>query len=423
MNPISRVVLSAVLGALLAQGARAALVVPGADGTDGALNITSDTVIDLSQAVTASWDTGNSANSGRGVYDAQKWAVVFKYTDVNIAAGATVRFKNHASRAPVVWLVSGNVTIDGNLVLTGENWRPAPQLSEPGPGGFRGGRAASFYGAGQQSSGFGPGGGADFTQYDGYAYEGSGSYATRGTRGSDPYGNPSLLPLIGGSGGAGHWGGSYGGAAGGGAILIAVQNQLTLRGFINADGGTGAGGTTGGHGSGGGVRLIAARLSGSGSGIRAAAFGDAQSKGGDGRIRVERVANDATFSVAPDPSVIDLQENATAILWPPTGAPEVRVLSVGGVNTPADPRAEFGTFGPDIALPQVSQTQVLVETRYVEQASQVKVRVTPRSNGNFTEVAATVDSVVTTDPLVIRWRADLPVNIGYSAVQVKVVRP
>jgi len=58
----------------------AALVIPGANGTDGALTITTSTEIDLSQAVTAAWDSNNSANAGKGVYDASQWAVVFKYT-------------------------------------------------------------------------------------------------------------------------------------------------------------------------------------------------------------------------------------------------------------------------------------------------------------------------------------------------------
>jgi hypothetical protein len=53
------------------------------------------------------------------VYDADKWAVVFKYTSVNILGGKKLTFKNHATRAPVVWLVSGNVTISGTVDLSG----------------------------------------------------------------------------------------------------------------------------------------------------------------------------------------------------------------------------------------------------------------------------------------------------------------
>ena len=111
------------------------------------------------------------------------------------------------------------------------------------------------------------------------------------------------------------------------------------------------------------------------------------------------------------------------MLWPPSNAPEVRVVSIGGANAPADPRASFGSAGADVALPQATSTQVIIETTNVEQASQVKVRVTPRSNANATVVDATFSSQVSATPLVLRWTATLPVNTGYSAVQVKVVRP
>jgi len=63
---------------------------------------------------------------------------------------------------------------------------------------------------------------------------------------------------------------------------------------------------------------------------------------------------------------------------------------------------------------------VIIETVGVEQASQVQVRLTPRSNASF----STVDAVAGT-PVgnVIQWTADIPVGNGYSAIQVKVIRP
>jgi hypothetical protein len=424
MKHMTRHLLTA-LGALALAGAvRAAIIVPGANGTDGALNITANTVIDLSQAVIGLWDNDNTANAGKGVYDPAKWAVVFKYTEVNIAAGATVTFKNHASRAPVVWLVSGNVTVDGTVSLDGQGSLPSPALAEPGPGGFRGGAGnlpnvvpAAGFGVG--GGGYTIGGQGGQGLYVGGAY-GSKGDSLGGLPPSDPYGNPSLIPLLGGSGGGGGWQ-QFGGAGGGGAILIASQGTMLISGEIRATGGSGQplnwnSGT--GSGSGGGIRLIAQALSGAGN-IKA--LGGAG--GGVGRIRIERVANDASIIPLPDPSVIALSANATALLWPPSGAPEVRVVSIGAVNSPSEPRAEFGTVGADVALPLTTATQVLVETKNVEQASQVKVRGTPRSNGNFTEVVATVDSIVSSDPLVIRWKADLPVNVGYSAVQAHVIRP
>ena len=93
------------------------IVVPGAHDTDGVVNISSNTVIELSQAVTAAWDSDNSANEGNGVYDASEWAAVFKYSSVTIRSNATVTFKNHASWAPVVSLLAGDVLIEGGVNL------------------------------------------------------------------------------------------------------------------------------------------------------------------------------------------------------------------------------------------------------------------------------------------------------------------
>ena len=85
----------AVSLAAFAPAAFAQLTIPYADGSDGPLNLTNDTVIDLSQAVTGVW-TNTSGNSGKGIYDPTQWAVVFKYSSVNIASGATVTFSKAA---------------------------------------------------------------------------------------------------------------------------------------------------------------------------------------------------------------------------------------------------------------------------------------------------------------------------------------
>ena len=381
---------------LLTLGARAAITVPGADGSDGVLNITTNTVIDLAQAAPGNWDANNSANVGKGIYDASKWAVVFKYSSVTVATGATVTFTNHASRAPVVWLVSGNVSIAGNVSVDGQQFAVAPLLAEPGPGGFRGGMASYSTGP-KAGAGFGPGGG--FQQNNA---GGAGGYGTAGIGGSAPgapYGNPSLVPLLGGSGGAGDpefTTNREGGGGGGGALLVACTGTVTIGGEVRANGGTGRAigfNVDAGGGSGGGVRIVCSDLVGAGR---------VNATGGSG------------WQIAA---------NDTALLWPPSDAPEVKIISVGGAAAPADPRASFGSAGADVALPETTTTQVVIETRNVEQASQVQVRLTPRANTNASVINAAVSSVVSTTPLVVRWTATLPVNVGYSAVQVKVVRP
>jgi len=145
--------------------------------------------------------------------------------------------------------------------------------------------------------------------------------------------------------------------------------------------------------------------------------------GGLERIRIERVVNTSTLQVTPDPSVVPLDDGSTPQLWMPDNGPTVRIVSIGGEAPPDDPRAEFGSIGADVVLPQVTTTPVVIETVNVEEASVVTVRVTPRSDGNFTETAATVTEVIDDDPKTVRWTADVPVKNGYAAMQVKVVRP
>lgn len=146
----------------------AQIIVPGADGSDGAFSPTTNTVVPLQDAPSGPWN-GPNTMPGKGVYDPNQWAVVYRFTSVNIPANVTVTFTNHPSRAPVVWLVSGNVTINGTINLNGQQQTNVLVPAEPGPGGFRGGRRAVA--AGQPgSAGFGPGAG-DYP-------EGTGSYGT-----------------------------------------------------------------------------------------------------------------------------------------------------------------------------------------------------------------------------------------------------
>lgn len=400
---------------------QAQLTIPGADGSDGALVVDVNTTIDLAQAVagdgtTVKWDTNNAgANAGKGIYDPAKWAVVFKYSSVSVASGVTLTFTNHPSRAPVVWLVSGDVTIDGTVSVNGSNYATAPALAVPGPGGFRGGTGDFSVGVGD-GAGFGPGGGNRQAR--------GGSYAT----GPLPYGNPSLIPLIGGCGGSGpDRGSSIGGGAGAGALLIACAQTVTIDGSVTANGGAGAAyyfsDSTGG-GSGGGIRVVCDTLAGAGN-IRAlAGSGGRNAAAGLGRIRIERVANTSTLAPVPDPSVVPLTLGSTALLWPPSDAPTVKILTIGGVAAPNDPRAAFGMEGADVALGEVATIQVVIETVGVEQASQVQVRLTPRATASQVLVNAVVDHVENPGPPeVVHWTADVPVGNGYAAIQAKVVRP
>lgn len=405
-----RLIILFSLGWVFPFTAWAAIQIPGADGSSGVLNITEDTTIDLSLAGDGAWDDPNTAD---GLYDADQWAVVFNYSSVNIDPDVTLTFINHPSRAPVVWLVTGDVTISGTVSLDGSDAIHAPSLAEPGPGGFRG--ATGTYSGVTDSAGFGPGGG--FVDRQG------GNYG-EGSRG---YGNPSLVPLIGGSGGSAAPGDrTLGGGGGGGALLIACAATVTIDGEFRANGGDGLVyqySNRTGAGSGGGLRIVCDTLTGAGPFNALAGTSNGGGAASVGRIRLERVVSASTSSITPDPSVVPLTAGDTALLWPPSTAPRIEVVSIGGVGAPADPRAAFGATGADVALPETTSTPIVIRTTNVEEASTVEVRVTPRSGADAEVIDAAVDTVESATEPILLWTADLPVLTGYSAVQVRVVRP
>jgi hypothetical protein len=95
-KPIQFLSFLTLAAVIMISSACAQLSVPS-DGSDGALNITSNTVIDLSKALTKTW---SDPSSGNGIYDSNQWAVVFKYGSVNITTGAMVTFTNHYANPP-----------------------------------------------------------------------------------------------------------------------------------------------------------------------------------------------------------------------------------------------------------------------------------------------------------------------------------
>ncbi len=322
------VVLTCSMVAFSAPG-HATMIDVGSDGSDGSLIVTQDTVINLAEAPTAACTT---PGDGRGVYDPDKWAVIFKYSSVDIAAGATVTFVNHVKNAPVVWLVAGNVTVAGLVDLSGKKG-DASMFSDPGPGGFRGGSAPGTHSAG--SAGFGPGGGSVG------GVGGGGSYGTQGNGDAGPtYGSPEILPLIGGSGGT--YGYSWAGGPGGGAILIAAGGTIDCAGEIRADGANGSGTLNGGGpaGAGGAIRLLADRVVG--AGMLHARGNWYSHDGGAGRIRIE--ANAIEFPPGgsdPEYSALAPLDPGGPVVWPPSSYATLRVVAVAGVPVPEDPTPTF----------------------------------------------------------------------------------
>lgn len=364
---------TAVSVLLLASPALAGDFDSGSDGTDLALDCAAlfalnpecgevcdqacTVQIDLALAPNAPWDTP-SLEPGKGVYDADEWAVVFKYTTIDIPAGVTVTFHNHPKGAPVMWLATGNVTIAGSVRLDGADGSLAEGSSYaiPGPGGFSGG-----IGRVGGSAGFGPGGGGFTSNGSGGGYGSAGG----GTAGGAIYGTPSIEPLIGGSGGGADSNPVTAGGAGGGAILIASSETITLLGEISANGGVGF--SFGGSGSGGGIRLVANQISGLGM-LRALGGTPGAGLGGFGRIRVE-----ATSDMLVDRGDPPFTTSLPGLVFPEADAPSLRVTAINGKPVPVDPLATV--VSEDVAFTTELPVTIEIEGQNVPLGLFVTVRI------------------------------------------------
>lgn len=355
------------------------------DGSDGALSVTAgNLVIDLSQAVTGTWSDSNTANAGKGIFDPVKRAIVFKYSSVNIGSGRTVTFTNHPSRAPVVWLVQGGVTITGTLSLNGSAGTGNNIPAEPGPGGFRGGPKGSL----GNGIGFGIGG-SNFS---------NGTYITPASYAS-VYGNPSIIPLIGGSGSGPSAFGA--GGAGGGAILIAASTTIQVAGAITSTGAASA------NGSGGAVRLVGNVITGNGSvDVR-----------DDGRIRLE--ANSVAGTLVTQPQTIAVPPAIPPVLWPAATAPTVKIVSVDSAAAPAIPTAPLD-LSADIGISTNGATTVILQTTNFPTTGLVQVRSAPKFGANATWTTATF---LSGDVNSANWTATVTFPSGFTTLQARATVP
>lgn len=342
----------------------------GSDGRNGALNLT----------------LADADPDGIIIFDPQAMGLVpdennaYHFTTINVGSGVTVKLRADVSglEAPVIWLASGDVTIDGTLDLNGEdghdyNITGIAQAAIAGPGGFEGGVGRREYTG--PTVGQGPGGGdiarSSSIYYGGggagHLYSGSDGLDSSGSKGSS-YGNNFLIPLLGGSGGAG--GGDptdtegasslelgAGGGAGGGAVLIASSTQIHVNGSISCDGGDGGVARSnsynpGGGGSGGNIRLMSNILTGSGSfsatGGRSLVSSAPTGSGSVGRIRQEIFDNQFTGTVNPI-SIIGVPLS----VFPKSAIPSVRVTRISGLSVPPNatanadiPLNSTGSFTP-----------------------------------------------------------------------------
>lgn len=354
--------------------------VSGSTGVDGALNPTTDVTVQIPE-------------SG-----------VLNYTTVNIPAGVTVHFGKNSRNTPVTLLASGNITIAGVINVSGGSGLPA-MGGAGGPGGFNGGNGGPSTGnnnlisPGVNGDGPGGGGGAASTSSPnsigtagggGFANPGQdGQYTTTGFTivnglGGPRYGLPTLIPLIGGSGGGGEVGRvapGAGGGGGGGAILIASSATINFppnSAIIAARGGNGNAqfiGSAGG--SGGAVRLIANVISGTLSIDAGGGFGFSGGQASGGYVRVEGFdLTTLNLSVIGSPRV----STTTPKVVSSASLPTIHIASVAGITAPAQPN---GTLqgGPDITLPanQPNPVTVALTASNIPLGAILQVTLTPEN--------------------------------------------
>ena len=343
----------------------------GSNGSDGAFNPATDTVI-------------NMADHPNGIY---------QYSSVNISNGVTVTFIPNANNSPVTWLVQSNVVINGTVDLSGAPPNSA-QGGWGGPGGWGGGSGGS--------SGLGAGGG---TAGSSSLFPGQSSFGTIGDQNQGQaspgniYGNIFLIPLVGGSGGGGLPGNpGYGGAGGGGAILIAANGYINLTGAISANGGAGISNPSwlywagrGGGGSGGAVRLVASVITGvggqivvnGGGGYCGTAYNSfyqssfpISNNAGNGRIRFDTYQNNFGGSISGA-----FTFGSQFVITPITGQiPQLTVTSIGGIAVSALPTGELSTPDAVLSSQQNNPIPVVVSCANLPLNTQITVSVKP-ANG------------------------------------------
>ncbi len=288
---------------------------------------------------------------------------VLNYTTVNVPAGKTLKFKSNLRNSPVIMLAQGNINVAGSINVDADQ-------NTPGPGGF--------YGGAPNQPGFGPGGGIP------------GPSITTSSHGIW-VGPLSLVPIIGGSGGAGVNPGCNStpkGGGGGGAIAIASSSTITLAGNIRANGSavshlcSGAFLINGTRGSGGAIRLVAnsVNISGSlsGSVIRLEAP--------QGAIIFTGTSNSPAVLSTINPIVVS------------SNAPSLQIVSIGSYAVPSYSGTRFDTV--DLLLPNqlTDPINVLVQAGNIPVGTQVKIIFSGSPNATFTlgTLSGTLASSTTT---------------------------
>ena len=333
---MNRILWLLVLQGLLGIAAMAAPFDCGSTGTYGAMNISNNTTLQL-------------PTNG-----------IFNCTTITVAFGATLTFSKNSFNSPVYLLATGDVVINGTIDVSAIG-------RIGGPGGFDGGYGGMYFSTSPTAGdGYGPGGGKGSSGY--------GSFA--GT-----YGNQLLVPLIGGSGGAGRDGSpGLDGGGGGGAVLIASNTKITVNGVVLSYGRTAV--AYGGYGSGGAIRLVAPSVGGGGN-LRACNIDGFN--GPFGRIRIDCPDIQAYRAL----TMIGNASRGSRMMVFPAVIPALDIIAVAGNAIPE------GTNSPVLfELPVGASTNqtVLVQARNYTNDVPIRVLVTPENGPSGTFEATILQS-------------------------------
>ncbi len=288
----------------------------GSNGSYGPMNITADTTLDLPP-------------DG-----------IFHCTSINIASNKTLTFKRNGRNTPVYLLATGDVEILGTISCNLGTQAGAGRRGVAGPGGWDSGLPQQ---AGQPTRGaaLGPGVVPNFQ-------------ISMFSKGQNSYGNPLLIPLVGGSG--------FDDYGGGGAILVSSATRVNIRGAIVSDGLWGS--------TGGAIRIVAPILTGTGT-LSANSYG----RDAFGRIRID-VLNRTNWQ--PQTIWGAYSTGFNMIVFPPN-LPKVEIMQVAGQVI--DPNASSPV---NQVLPQGTNPQQTVRCRVsnFNGTAKLQVRLTPE-NGDF----------------------------------------
>lgn len=372
----------------------------GSTGADGALSTTTLGIVWI-----------NMADHPDGIYN---------YTEVNIPEGQTIKFIPNQKNRPVVWLVKGDVIINGRVDVSGENASDLPGIQAAGgPGGWPGGKKGPNL---ELYQGLGPGGGQ---VNDGWSNWGSGGgHATLGTdywnnptRGAI-YGNQFGIPLTGGSGGgSGNQSVPDLGGGGGGAILIAASGMIMISGDSNcgifANGGKPGYNEPRGGGSGGTIRLVSNTIILSGQ-AQIQAICSAHEATGKGYVRLE-----AYRLNVPGAQVKGYVSRGfpCPLLELPAGSATLKIKSVAGIDVGNDPGGS--ALYPDVDIPvgTSNPVEIVVEGTGLDDGTSITLRIHADQENAFREVNGRLsgDKTLAT----CKFYTDLPAGVGTLYVRTK----